>query len=195
MFSTSHRRPPVPTSENCHVFSVFSLILPNLKKFLPHFGHFWIKGATPLIKVPPVVIRCFKLWQLPFLRNENMNEQADSPRMKIVLPKLSTSEINGLLGYCETKMNQGIFIEPCTWFQSILIAEKERRTRHLSEPEMLAIPNWHPSELSVALVCFYSLSRRGLTVAQAEVVDEICSHVVGSCASVLSFVRETSDAI
>ncbi len=124
-----------------------------------------------------------------------MHEQVHSPRMKIVLPKLSETEIAGLLNYCERKLNQGVFVEPCNWFRSVLIAEKERRTRHLAEPEMLSIPNWHPAELSVALVCFYSLSRRGLTVAQAEVVDEICSHVVGACCSILAFVQETENAI
>jgi len=124
-----------------------------------------------------------------------MDEQADSPKMKICLPKLSSSEIAGLLGYCELKLNQGVFVEPCNWLRSILLAEKERRTRRLAEPEMISLPLWHPAELSVALVCFYSLSRRGLTVAQSECIDEICSHVVGSCASVLSFVKETCDAI
>ena len=114
-----------------------------------------------------------------------MNETLNPPKMQILLPRLHLGEVLGLLNFCESKLNQGRFTVAASWLQSVLRAEVERRTNDLIEPAMLELPFWNGSELSDALVCFFCLSRHGISLNQAAFIDEILSHVIGSVSAYL----------
>lgn len=137
-----------------------------------------------MIKKVPLVPRPH--WTFPQLpeRMKNMTEQLAEPKMTIVLPKLSDGEILGLLGYAEAKLNQGVFVPFCTWLQSNLRAEVERRTNKLREPEMLHLPgDWTNAEAADSLLAAYCLSRHGITISQAVFVDDVLRHLVADTVS------------
>ena len=110
-------------------------------------------------------------------------EQLAAPKISISLPRLHLGEVLGLLNFCEAKLNQGRFLIGCSWLQSILRTEIERRTNELVEAGMLELPFWSGPELSDALLAFFCLSRHGLTMNQAVFCDEILVHVIASCSA------------
>lgn len=110
-------------------------------------------------------------------------EQLTAPKLSISLPRLHLGEVLGLLNFCEAKLNQGRFLVGCAWLQGVLRNEIERRSNELIEPAMLELPMWSGPELSDCLLCFFCLSRHGITMNQAVFVDEVFVHVIASCSS------------
>ena len=143
---------------------------------MPLLGLFPKKGATCYQSHVDLVTYSRKM----IIMN---TEQLTPPKISISLPRLHLGECLGLLNFCEAKLNQGRFLVACTWFQSVLRNEIERRTNELIEPAMLELPMWSGIELSDALLCFFCLSRHGITTGQAVFVDELLTHVIASCSS------------
>ena len=115
-------------------------------------------------------------------------EQITESVLKIHPASLARDEIEGLLAYCEVKIQQGRFDAGPKWLTGILRDEVERRSDESIEASSICLPNWSNCELADALVFFYCLHQSAMiTESTGRFIDEIFSHVISASVAVLDF--------
>ena len=113
------------------------------------------------------------------------NETIDPPKMSMHLPRLTSSELQSIVHYSQSRIKAGNLADPSfqDWLTECCISEMERRLVPGTEPEMLHVPTGlRPIQMASFLEGVFSLSRCILTDAVAKFVDELELHVV-VCAS------------